>query len=99
MLDHSDRQSQNRAAGEAEAISLMRDLRLPSTNSDVGIIAQVIRLESQDHAGDLKRTADCLRDLAFAAQKRGEVVNRFFFQDRRFALQALCGGISIEGWK
>lgn len=65
------------------ATELMQQLRLPSTAGDIRIMAQVIALQSPDHGGVEKTTA-WLKERATAAELSGEIVDMFWFKDKKF---------------
>jgi hypothetical protein len=72
------------ASGEFMAAThLMQELRLVSTVGDIRVMAQVIALESAEHGGT-ELTMKWLKDRALEALSRGEIVNVFWFKDKKF---------------
>lgn len=73
------------------AVHLMQELKLAATTSDIGVIAQVIALESPEYGGEME-AAQFIQRRAVEARKRGEHITVFWIKDRKFATQESTNG-------
>lgn len=79
--------------GLIAAVWLFEELGVASSHSDRLQVAQVIAFEARDK-GDCEASAKFLLTEAQQAMKRGEIVNAFWFKDRKFSpeVQAKAAG-------
>lgn len=67
------------------ATGMFQELGLAAFPSDIRIVAQVIAYEARSAQTDSENAAQFLLQAAQQAIRRGEVVNAFWFKDRKFA--------------
>ena len=74
------------ASGELMAAGfLFQELGIAAGSYDVQMLAQVISFAARDGKTDAEQATKFLLQAAQDAMKRGEVVNTFWFKDRKFA--------------
>lgn len=66
---------------------LLEELSLPASNSTRILVAECIRLLAKG-ANDSKEAADMILKRAQFAVLAGELVNRFWFEDRKYLTQS-----------
>jgi hypothetical protein len=84
-VDTEVKKKPTRAKPLQAAVLLMEMLGLAAGNYDLNIVAQVIEFEAREAHTNLEETARFLTVMARDAIARGEVVNTFWFKDRKFA--------------
>ena len=91
--NHNSAKNVNFAVVDAKttAIRLMKLLGLAVGKYDIDIISQVITLEAEAAHTDLEEVGKFLFQAGQGAIARGEVVNAFWFKDRKFAQENLNG--------
>ena len=62
---------------------LLEEAGIPATNSDRLLVAQCIKLLAKQ-GGDLKTAAEFILHAAQQTELQGEVINRWYFQDRKY---------------
>jgi DNA-binding transcriptional regulator YhcF (GntR family) len=77
--------SRNADAEVKAARWLLEELGIASSPNDVRIIAQVIAYAARDASCEVRDATKALESAARNAMARGELVNFFWFKDRKFA--------------
>ena len=88
-----DRDRSTGGNGELMAAThVWEELGIATTQSDVQVLAKVIRFEAKRAKTDTENATGFLLQSAQAAMERGEIVNAFWFRDRKFTQEGGSNG-------